>query len=178
MESIIVVDIAIEKNSMKNLTLIRHAETQPQQIFESDQDRALTQIGHHQAVNISIQLKEKKCLPDFILSSPAKRAKQTAQFICENLKLAPKLININPALYFGSIEDILQTIFLMDSSKQIFLIGHNPMISGLAHKLCPSTKSIILPTAGVISLNFNIAKWSDLSAKQGKLLFFIEPQHE
>ena len=52
------------------------------------------------------------------------------------------------------------------------------MISGLAHKLCPSTKSIILPTAGVISLNFNIIKWSDLPAKQGKLLFFIEPQHE
>lgn len=163
---------------MKNLTLIRHAETHTQQIFESDKDRALTQIGHHQVANIAKQLKEKKCLPDFLLCSPAKRAVQTAQLLCENLEIAPKLIKINPLLYFGDIEGILESLFLLDLSQQAFIIGHNPTMSSLAHKLCPSTKSIILPTAGVISLNFNIVKWNDLLAKEGKLLFFIEPRDE
>jgi phosphohistidine phosphatase len=163
---------------MKNLILIRHAETHPQQFLESDRDRMLTQIGHHQIENIAKQLKEKKCLPDYLLCSPAKRAIQTAQLLCEKLEINPKLIKISPILYSGTIEDILQLFSLLNSSQQAVIIGHNPTMSGLAHKLCPTTKSIILPTAGVISLSFDIINWDDLLTKQGKLLFFIEPQYE
>lgn len=175
MVSIIAVVTAID---MKNLTLIRHAETHPQQFLESDKDRVLTQIGHHQVENIAKQLKEKNCLPDCLLCSPAKRAIQTTQLLCEKLEINPKLIKMSPILYPGDIEGILQSFFLLYSSQQAFIIGHNPTMSDLAHKLCPTTKSIILPTAGVISLNFDIISWDDLLTKQGKLLFFIEPQHE
>jgi phosphohistidine phosphatase len=168
---------------MKNLTLIRHAETHLHQILESDKDRVLTQRGIRQVESIAKQLKDKKCFDknssaQRILCSPAKRAIQTAQLLCEKLEINPKLIKISPILYSGDTEDILQSFSLLNSSQQAFIIGHNPTISDLAHKLCPTTKSIIVPTAGVISLNFDIINWDDLLAKQGKLLFFIEPQHE
>lgn len=163
---------------MKNLTLIRHAATHPQPLFETDEDRTLTQIGHHQVDNIAKQLKEKECLPDYLLCSPAKRAVQTAQLLCENLEITSKLIKINPLLYSHDIEAILQSFFLLDLSQHAFIIGHNPTMSDLAHKLCPNTKSIILPTAGVISLSFDIAQWNDVLTQQGKLLFFLEPQYE
>lgn len=169
---------------MKNLILIRHAETHSQQFLENDKDRILTPIGHRQVENIAKQLKEKKFFSDknssakSILCSPAKRAIQTSQLLCEKLEINPKLIKISPILYSGTIEDILQTFFLLNSSQQAFVIGHNPTLSGLAHRLCPTTKSIILPTLGVISLGFDIKTWDDLLIKQGKLLFFIEPQHE
>lgn len=168
----------IKTEFMKNLTLIRHAEAHPQEFLENDKDRILTQVGHHQVENIAKQLKEKKCLPDYLLCSSAKRAIQTTQLLCEKLEINPKLIKISPILYQADIEDILQSLFLLSSSQQAFIIGHNPTISDLAHKLCSTTKSIILPTAGVISLNFDIINWDDLLAKQGKLLFFIDPQHE
>ncbi len=161
---------------MKNLTLIRHAETNPQQIFESDKDRILTQRGLHQIENIAKQLKEKKCIPDFLLCSSARRAIQTAQLLCEKLEINPKLIKINPILYSGNIEDILKSFFSLSLSQHAFIVGHNPTLTSLAHRLCPTTKSIILPTAGVISLAFDTLIWDDLLIKQAKLLFFIEPK--
>lgn len=155
---------------------MRHAATHSQQIFEKDKDRALTQIGHYQIANIAKQLKEKKYLPDYLLCSPAKRAVQTAQLLCKDLEITQKIIKINSVLYSGDIEVILQSFFLLDLSQHAFIIGHNPTISSLAYKLCPSTKSIILPTAGVVSLSFDIETWEDLLDKPAELLFFIQPQ--
>lgn len=163
---------------MENLTLIRHAETHPPQAFERDKDRILTQRGLHQIENIAKQLKEKNCLPDYLICSPAKRTIQTAQLLCEKLEINPKLINLSPILYSGDTEAILKSISLLSSPSHVFIIGHNPTLSSLAHRLCPTTKSIILPTAGVISLGFDIKTWDDLSIKQGKLIFFIEPKYE
>ncbi|MEN9916254.1 MAG: putative phosphohistidine phosphatase SixA [Pseudomonadota bacterium] len=160
---------------MKNLTLIRHAEAQPQQFFESDKDRKLTEKGLYQIEIVANQLKEKKCLPDYLLCSPAKRTLQTAQLICNRLKINPKLINLNSILYTGNAEDITKLISSLNLTKQAFIIGHNPTLSCLAQKLCPATQSIILPTAGIVSLQFDIENWDDLLTKQGRLLFFIEP---
>jgi phosphohistidine phosphatase len=163
---------------MKNLTLIRHAATHTQQVFECDKDRNLTERGHHQVENIAQQLQEMKCFPDHLLCSPARRTMQTATLLCEKLKINPTTINLNTTLYAGDIEDILESLYSLTLYRQVFLIGHNPILSGLAHKLCSITKSIILPTAGVISLGFDIKSWDDLLIQQGKLLFFIEPLHE
>ena len=160
---------------MKNLTLIRHAEAEPQQFFEKDKDRRLTQKGLYQIDAIANQLKEKKCLPDYLLCSPAERTLQTAQLICKNLEINSKLIVLNPILYSGDDEDIIQLVSPLNLFQHIFIIGHNPTLSCLAHKLCPMTKSIILPTAGAISLHFDSANWDYLLTKQGRFLFFIEP---
>jgi phosphohistidine phosphatase len=163
---------------MKNLTFIRHAETYPTQDFESDKDRILTPFGLRQIGNIANQLIEKKFLPDYLLCSPAKRAIQTAQLLCEKLKVNPRLLKINPKLYSGDTKTILQIFFLLNLAQRAFIIGHNPTLSSLAHKLCLTTKSIILPPAGVISINFDIEKWNELLTRQGTLLFCIEPGHE
>jgi phosphohistidine phosphatase len=160
---------------MKNLTLIRHAEAQPQQFFASDSDRRLTQKGLHQIEVIANYLKEKKCFPDYLLCSPAKRTVQTAQLICETLKINPKLINLNTILYSGDTEDIIRLVSSLNLFKHIFIIGHNPTLSCLVQKLYPMAKSIILPTAGTISLHFDIVNWNNLLTKQGRLLFFTEP---
>ncbi len=160
---------------MKNLTFIRHAEAEPQHFFEKDKDRRLTQKGLYQIDAITNQLKEKKCLPDYLLCSPAERALQTAQLICKNLKINSRLIDLNSKLYLGDDEDIIKLVSSLNLFQHIFIIGHNPTLSCLAQKLCPMTKSIILPTAGVISLYFDIANWDNLLTKQGRLLFFIEP---
>jgi phosphohistidine phosphatase len=163
---------------MKTLTLIRHAETHPQQLLGSDKDRVLTQRGTRQIESIAKQLKDKNSSVKSILCSPAKRALQTAQLLCEKLEISPKLINLSPILYSGDTEAILNSISSLNLSRHTVIIGHNPTLSSLAHRLCPTTKSIILPTAGAISLDFEIKTWDDLLITQGKLRFFIEPQPE
>lgn len=160
---------------MKNLTLIRHAEAQPQQFFEGDKARELTQKGLYQIEVIAKYLKEKNCLPDYLVCSPAKRVIQTAQLICQNLTINSKLINLNRILYSGNTEAILKLIYSLNLSQHVFIIGHNPTLSCLSHKLCPMAKPFILPTAGVISIDFDIKNWDDLLIKPGRLNFFIEP---
>lgn len=163
---------------MKNLTLIRHAEAQTQLLFENDHDRRLTQTGLYQIERIAMQLKEKKCLPDYLLCSPATRAVQTAELICKRLTINPARMSLHPLLYSGDIKDSLQLITSVTLSAHACIIGHNPTLSCLAHTLCPATQSIALPTAGVISLQFDCAHWANLLNQPANLLFFIEPGHE
>ncbi|MFM2323051.1 MAG: putative phosphohistidine phosphatase SixA [Pseudomonadota bacterium] len=163
---------------MRYLTLIRHALANQQQAYQSDKERSITQMGRQQIENIAVQLQKKACFPDYFLCSPALRTVQTAEILCQKLNIDPKVINLNSELYSGDLKDILCALCAVNTSQQFFLIGHNPTLSCLAHALCPDTQSITLPTAGVISLKFNIKNWDDLLTTQGELLFFMEPAHE
>ncbi|WP_218814040.1 SixA phosphatase family protein [Rickettsiella endosymbiont of Dermanyssus gallinae] len=162
---------------MKTLTLIRHATANNNRVSQQDNARNLSELGRFQAQDIARQLKQKNCLPDYLLCSPANRTLQTATLLCHTLELNPDLIKISDVLYSGDAHDILSTLRCVDS-QQLFVVGHNPHLSWLAHLLCNSTKIINLPPAGVISLEFEIDHWSVLTEAQGRLLFFIEPHHE
>ena len=160
---------------MKTLTLIRHASANNKRVSEQDNARNLSELGKFQAQDIAKQLKQKNCLPDYLLCSPANRTLQTAMLLCHFLQLHPDFIKISDILYTGDANDILSALPGVDS-QQLFIIGHNPHLSWLAHLLCNSTKTINLPPAGIISLAFEIEDWSELTKAQGRLLFFIEPR--
>lgn len=162
---------------MKTLTLIRHATANNKRVSQQDNARNLSELGRFQAQDIAKQLKQKNCLPDYLLCSPANRTLQTATLLCHTLQLNPEIIKISDILYSGDADAILSTLHRIDS-QQLCVIGHNPYLSWLAHLLCNSTKTITLPPAGVISLAFEIENWSELTNTQGRLLFFIEPHHE
>jgi phosphohistidine phosphatase len=163
---------------MKILTLIRHAAANNKQISQADSERSLSTMGRFDGENIAQQLKRRNCLPDYLLCSPAKRTVQTATILCQTLQLNPKLIKIDNAIYSGDLEAILNSLYGLTTGQQLFVIGHNPTLSDLAHRLCDASKTIILPPAGVISLKFAIKSWDALLKISGKLLFFIKPNHE
>jgi phosphohistidine phosphatase len=165
---------------MKTLILIRHATADNEKISQPDSDRNLNELGQLQAKSIAEQLQQKNCLPDYLLCSPANRTRQTATILCQTLKLNPDaLLSIDEILYSGSLEQILSTLCdLTIASERLFVIGHNPNLSWLAHRLCSASNTITLPPAGVIGLEFAIKSWQELSKAQGRLLFFLEPNHE
>ncbi|MDQ8039240.1 MAG: histidine phosphatase family protein [Rickettsiella sp.] len=163
---------------MITLTLIRHATAHSKQICQQDSNRMLNPLGEQQAKNIALQLTQKNYLPDYILCSPTKRTLQTATILCQTLELSTQLIKTDNILYSGDVEEILAHVCCLTNAKQLFLVGHNPNLSWLAHYLCNATKSICLPPAGVIGLEFKIKSWDELTKTSGKLLFFIEPSHE
>lgn len=163
---------------MKTLTLIRHATANNKQTSQQDSERTLNPLGQLQAKNIAEQLKQKDFLPEYLLCSPAKRTLQTATVLCQTLQLSTQLIKTDNTLYSGDVEEILTHIGCLTTPKRLCVIGHNPNLSWLAHYLCHATKSINLPPAGVIGLEFEIKSWDELAKIPGKLLFFIEPSHE
>lgn len=163
---------------MKTLILIRHATANNIRITQHDNTRNLSELGKLQAKNIAAQLKQKNCLPDYLICSPTNRTRETATLLCQTLAINPYLIKINDILYSGDTEDILNTLCCVTTAQALFVVGHNPHLSELAHLLCNTTKTIMLPPAGVIGLEFEIENWHALTKAQGRLLFFIEPNNE
>ncbi|MGA9237317.1 MAG: histidine phosphatase family protein, partial [Desulfobacterales bacterium] len=63
---------------MKLIILIRHAKSSWKDPSLGDFDRPLNKRGKRNAPFMGQKLKERKIIPDLLLSSPAKRARKTA----------------------------------------------------------------------------------------------------
>ena len=70
---------------MKTLLLIRHAKSSWDQAGLSDFDRPLNERGKNDAPVMAKRVKEKEIELDYLISSPAKRAKKTAKYFAEEL---------------------------------------------------------------------------------------------
>ncbi len=68
---------------MKTLLILRHGKAKRGPEHPSDADRPLTKRGKEDATRAGQACREMGLLPDIVLSSPAKRARQTAEHFCE-----------------------------------------------------------------------------------------------
>jgi phosphohistidine phosphatase len=108
------------------LLLIRHAEAHliGEAGATTEFDRALTELGHRQAEALARVLAERDVLPDLILTSPYRRAMQTAQ------PIAARLTPNKPPV----IHELLQLEELrakklassLPGTGLVVLIGHQP----------------------------------------------------
>jgi phosphohistidine phosphatase len=96
--------------------------------------------------------------PDWVVSSTAMRAKQTALEVCHALGIEKGLIHWEPTVYEASLKDLLAVLKRCPGDKQhILLVGHNP---GLEDLLCFLTHGVsplpdvakLLPTGGLACL--------------------------
>lgn len=62
-----------------------------------------------------------------------------------------------------------------DDADCIFVIGHNPQLTGFANMLTEEHVSKI-PSMGVVAIHFNIESWQELEEKKGEIDFFIFPK--
>ena len=65
---------------MRRLLLVRHAKAEPA-VGRDDHDRALTSRGRDDARRVAIALASRKILPDLLIHSGAKRARETAEIL-------------------------------------------------------------------------------------------------
>src|ERR1700686_5603264 len=79
------------------LFLLRHAEAEPD--AANDEPRALTAKGSKQAENVGKFFLEHGFVPETILSSPLRRAEETARLVARELNV-PKLVRIEE--FFGA----------------------------------------------------------------------------
>ena len=99
--------------------------------------------------------------PDMILSSPAKRALTTAQIIARKLDYKPKKLVVDDRLYAVGAEDLLVVVHELDDKlKCVMLVGHNPELTGLAHRL--SSEIAHLSTCAVAEFGFSAKSWSEI----------------
>lgn len=159
----------------KSLLLVRHGKSDWSNFGLKDFDRTLNNRGHENAVEMAHRLRMKNTPIDLMMSSPAKRAKSTAEYFAQAFDF--DTIQYEPTIYEARIKDLYQVVNAINNSKQcVILFGHNPALTEFANQLC-NGHIYNIPTAGIVSINFPFESWEMISAGTGDLLYFDYPKN-
>ena len=136
------------------LVLLRHGIAEPRQAGRDHPDRALTVAGRQRTRLVMAALVKRGLRLDRLLTSPYRRALQTAELALE-AGLAPTLA-LDERLEPGG--DLATVLTPFDGA--IGLVGHEPDLGDLACGLlgCPQG-SLVLKKAGVIQLRRSAGQW-------------------
>jgi phosphohistidine phosphatase len=159
---------------MKNLLVLRHAKSSWENAELSDFERPLNKRGLETIQIIGQELFRLNLQIDLILSSPAKRAKQTAILVKESGGIACE-ITCEDGIYEASVMKLLHIISEIDDKfKHVLLVGHNPGLEEWIRVL--SGKIQVMPTATLAKLDLDIETWAEIAANCGTLDFAITPR--
>ncbi|HUH74842.1 MAG TPA: histidine phosphatase family protein [Chitinophagales bacterium] len=164
---------------MKTLYIIRHAKSSWEQEDINDMVRPLNDRGKTASLIVGNWLKYQSIQPDYVITSPATRALHTAINICSRVDFPISKMDIDQKIYFGNVKSISEKLKILDNSSKtidtIFLIGHEPLLSELIHKL---TKDVLdkFPTAALYSINWNVDTWAEAMSQLGSKVDFITPK--
>nr|WP_067781094.1 phosphohistidine phosphatase SixA [Actinomyces vulturis] len=159
---------------MKTLVLVRHSKAAS--MATSDEERPLTEKGQAMAKNLASQLKAEGLKVDLMLVSPAKRARETGQYLAKATK--PSSIAINKTIYaprngVGSIIDMLHDVD--EEYTSVMVVGHEPTLSMVGYALSadrsnPLTQDIAfgMSTATAIIMSYDGA-WCDLNEQMATI---------
>jgi phosphohistidine phosphatase len=166
-------------SELKRLFLIRHAKSSWSNLKISDFDRPLNKRGKQEAPFVAQRLAKEGVCPDALISSPAKRAKATAEIVARGVKYPVKEIHYVNSVYTSETKDLLRVLQKIDDKIQTaFVVGHNYAITDLAVMLT-SVYITKIPTAGVVAMDLAIDSWAETGAGKGGMLFFDYPEkHE
>ncbi len=160
----------------KRLTLLRHAKSSWSDAGLDDRDRPLNKRGERDAPMMGRRLLQKNTRPSLILTSPAKRARQTVRLIAREIGYPMEFLQTEPELYLAEPATLLDVIAQQDNSfNDIVLCGHNPGITELTNQL--SGKAIDnVPTCGMVFLEAEINGWDELGGARCTLAAFDYPK--
>jgi len=157
----------------KRLILMRHAKSSWDHVGP-DHDRPLNSRGYKSAPSVGQWLRSNGYLPDAILSSSAKRTRET----CEGLGFDTP-IRFERSLYLADPETMLSEL-LKESAEIILMLGHNPGIAALAEMLVAKqpdhSRFFDYPTCATTIMDFEIDDWQALQYGTGQVQDFIVPR--
>jgi phosphohistidine phosphatase len=162
--------------TFRELVLIRHAKSSRDDPALDDFERPLSPRGKRDAPEMGERLKARGCVPDFFLSSPARRARKTAGGIARALDYAKGDVRLDARLYMRGVEGLCAAVReIPDERRRTFLVGHNPDLTAFAEWLS-GVGLVDIPTCGVVALRLQVSAWRAIAANTASLLFFDYPK--
>lgn len=162
---------------MKTLLLVRHAKSSWDLATLNDFDRSLNERGKKDAPLMAQRLLDRKIDINIFVSSPAKRAKKTAELFCSIYKKDKEQIIFVPALYHASLNTFFEVVTqLNDDYNCVAIFSHNPVITEFVNQLVENVTIENMPTCGVFAVKTSIIKWKEFSTSKKELLFFDYPK--
>lgn len=145
---------------MKTLYLMRHGQKELDST-KDDFDIKLTNKGIKYIEDISTKLVENNIQIDLIASSPALRAKETAQIVANKFGYEKPII-YNEVIYQAFLNELHEIItYTYDTVDSMILIGHNPSLAILALNYCGYKEEFDM--GYVIRIDFHCDSWIDVS---------------
>lgn len=115
----------------RELLILRHAKSD-WTLGENDFDRSLNKRGKNAAKRIGRWLDDEVIKPDYIISSPAKRALKTAQKVCTAFDYDFEEVYFDPRIYEADALILLAVLAdCPNQAQRVLLIGHNPGLEDL-----------------------------------------------
>lgn len=160
---------------MKQLLLVRHAESSWQADVNADIDRKLTKKGNNDADEMSILIKSNISKLDKIISSPAVRTISTSQYFANVFNINFSDIQLDIGLYEKGVKYFRKLISEQNNSlENIMFVAHNPTLTNIVSNLTGDETSILEPCS-VVCIDYNISKWAEIENTNGKLIFIKSP---
>ena len=159
---------------MKILLLLRHAKSSRDDPTLSDFERPLNDRGKDDAKLVGRWLARQQIVLDGVISSPAKRARRTAEIFLKaaDVSLAA---SFDARIYEAGLAQLLTIVSEFDPSlNTVLLIGHNPGFEDLAESL--TGQHTRLATSTLAGIELSVAQWCDVRPRAGKLHLLVTPK--
>jgi phosphohistidine phosphatase len=161
---------------MKQLTLLRHAKSVQDPSYLVDRDRPLADRGRGDAEAMGRFFAQAEIVPDLIASSPATRARQTAELLARTAGYGGG-IRWEEAVYAAGPDALLAVVRgLPDQASHALMVGHNPGFEELAALLIGTECGVTLPTAAAVHFEIDVERWSEVCAGAGRLQWLVTPK--
>jgi len=162
---------------MKTLLLVRHAKSSHESPRVSDHDRPLNDRGEREAPLVGRYLREHHLVPDWVLSSTALRAHQTARHLVESSGFAGE-IDLRRELYLAAPDSFVRVLRALTQDPQcVALVAHNPGLENYVAQLTGEYHTVA--TATVAEIQLKLDDWSALlPGTTGRLVSLWRPKDE
>jgi len=154
-----------------NLYFVRHSIAENISIDKNDFDRELTEEGKFIIKKTSEAWKNYIENVDIVLTSPLKRALQTAEILAANLQNKQNVIKDNNLGTGSRTADLIDLLNSLDY-KDIFIVGHQPDLSIHINNFCGTGSfNLYFPPASIAKIEFD----NRIKYGRGRLVYFIPP---
>lgn len=158
---------------MKTLYVLRHAKSDWNDASLTDFERPLNERGIHAAQKMGAFMQQRGIVPDLIISSPARRARETAQIVKDAAGIAAE-IHFEPRIYEASVGDLMEIVSQAENDcEKLLIVGHNPGFEQLVEILSGELQP--MPTAALAEIELPIENWSE-TMRGGKLKNLFKPK--
>ena len=164
----------------RDLLVLRHAHAKAAG-EDGDLRRELKDKGKRNAQRMGVWLAGQGLRPDWVRSSPAVRAKRTAQKCVKTMGLRSDIVVQDERLYDGGVDDIFAVTRDIDANADCaLLVGHAPAIgqfvSRIAHADSSSAeRSPAMKPATLVRLKTD-TPWAECGAHSARVDTVIDPQ--
>jgi len=146
----------------RRLLVLRHAKSDWDVDYAHDFERPLAPRGRAAARAVGAWLAERGQVPDRVLCSAARRARDTLALAAGAWGATEPPTRVLDELYGASVRDVLALVAEhAGDAERLLIVGHEPTCSELVGRLTGGVR-VELPTAALARIDFPGPGWSAL----------------